>query len=234
MPRKLDPEISEILKAHGCGKDDVWDCHGTWVVLHKTLEKIAAKEGVQFDPPQIIEANSKDKIVAVCVVGRKGDKVEWSFGEAAPGNNKNSYPYAMAEKRAKDRVILKLVGLHGWTYSEDEADDFRETIARANQDAIDAAVKKAVSEAKQKAPGVHPPDEDMLDWGDVLRSAEVVELNASNSRPLYKTLLTAMRMATTRAELAHFAHENTKEIWQLHRTARHHLREEYNKLEENL
>ena len=30
----------------------------------------------------------------------------------------------MAEKRAKDRVILKLVGLHGDVYSEDEADDF--------------------------------------------------------------------------------------------------------------
>jgi hypothetical protein len=32
----------------------------------------------------------------------------------------------MAEKRAKDRVILKLVGLHGDVYSEEEADDFKE------------------------------------------------------------------------------------------------------------
>ena len=31
----------------------------------------------------------------------------------------------MAEKRAKDRVILKLVGLHGYAYSEEEADDFK-------------------------------------------------------------------------------------------------------------
>jgi hypothetical protein len=31
----------------------------------------------------------------------------------------------MAEKRAKDRVILKLIGLHGMVYSEIEADDFR-------------------------------------------------------------------------------------------------------------
>ena len=59
--------------------------------------------------------------------GRMGDKSEWSIGEAAPYNNKNSYPFAMAEKRAKDRVILKLVGLHGDVYSEDEADDFRES-----------------------------------------------------------------------------------------------------------
>ena len=41
-------------------------------------------------------------------------------------NNKNSYPYAMAEKRAKDRVILKLIGVAGFVYSEDEADAFKE------------------------------------------------------------------------------------------------------------
>ena len=219
MPRKLDPEISEILNAHGCGKNDVWDCHGTWVVLHKTLEKIAAKEGVQFDPPQIIEASSKDKIVAVCVVGRKGEKVEWSFGEAAPGNNKNSYPYAMAEKRAKDRVILKLVGLHGYAYSEDEADDFKETIARANQ---------------QKAPGVQTPEEDRLDWDDMLEDMGVTPESASKSRERYRMLAAAMKMATTEAELAHFAHENAREIWLLSKEARHHLREAYNNFAKTL
>ena len=29
----------------------------------------------------------------------------------------------MAEKRAKDRVILKLIGLHGYIYSDDELED---------------------------------------------------------------------------------------------------------------
>ena len=48
------------------------------------------------------------------VMGHMGDKSEWSIGEVSPHpTSKNSYPYAMAEKRAKDRVILKLVGLHG-------------------------------------------------------------------------------------------------------------------------
>jgi hypothetical protein len=31
----------------------------------------------------------------------------------------------MAEKRAKDRVILKLIELHGLVYSEEEADEFK-------------------------------------------------------------------------------------------------------------
>lgn len=103
----------------------MWDCHGTWVVYHRAIERIAAKAGVTFDLPQVIEANSAAKVVAIAVRGVMGDRAEWSFGEAAPTNNKNAYPYAMAEKRAKDRVVLKLVGLHGLAYSEEESDDFK-------------------------------------------------------------------------------------------------------------
>lgn len=36
----------------------------------------------------------------------------------------------MAEKRGKDRVILKLIGLHGVVYSEEEADEMRDDIKR--------------------------------------------------------------------------------------------------------
>ena len=104
-----------------------WDCHGTPVALHKALEQVAAHQGITFDPPVIIEANAEKKTVAMQVSGRLGDKVEWSVGEATPYNNKNSYPYAMAEKRAKDRVILKLIGVAGFVYSEDEADDLKES-----------------------------------------------------------------------------------------------------------
>lgn len=125
MPRKLDPKIADVLKQYGFGPDACWDCHGTWVVYHKVLEQIAAKAGIVFAPPQIVEADGGNKIAALCAAGSLGDKSEWSIGEAAPGNNKNAYPWAMAEKRAKDRVILKLIGLHGLAYSEDEADDFK-------------------------------------------------------------------------------------------------------------
>jgi hypothetical protein len=60
-----------------------------------------------------------------------GNRVEWATGEASPKNNKNGYPWAMAEKRAKDRVVLKLVGIHGLVYSEDEADDFKASEPKA-------------------------------------------------------------------------------------------------------
>lgn len=124
---KVKKEIADILAKFDLDpKEALWDCHGTLVIYHKHCELIAAKAGIVFDPPQIIEGRSADKIVAICAVGRLGERSEWSIGEAAPGNNKNAYPYAMAEKRAKDRVILKLVGLSAYLYSEDEADSFKD------------------------------------------------------------------------------------------------------------
>ena len=124
MARQLDGKIAEVLKKYEFGKDACWDCHGTWVVYHRVLEAIAAKAGISFDNPYPMEAKGVEKCVAICVTGNLGDKSEWSIGEAAPANNKNAYPYAMAEKRGKDRVILKLIGLHGLVFSEEEADAF--------------------------------------------------------------------------------------------------------------
>ena len=124
----IPDKLKEIFQAIGLTRDQAtWDCHGTPVALHKALEQVAAHQGITFDPPVMIEANAEKKTVVMQVSGRLGDNVEWSVGEATPYNNKNSYPYAMAEKRAKDRVILKLIGVAGFVYSEDEADDFKES-----------------------------------------------------------------------------------------------------------
>ncbi|MFZ9078459.1 MAG: trna delta -isopentenylpyrophosphate transferase [Alphaproteobacteria bacterium] len=126
MAKKLPARLQEILKDIGLTeRQAVWDCHGTPVVLHKALEKVAAHYNVVFDQPQIIACDVAAKEAVICVTGHMAEATEWSIGEAAPYNNKNSYPFAMAEKRAKDRVILKLVGLHGDVYSEEEADDFK-------------------------------------------------------------------------------------------------------------
>lgn len=133
---KIDASLHEILaKWHDDPNKAVWDCHGTWVAYHKALESIAARAGITFDPPQIIEADGARRVAAICVVGHMESdqygRTEWSIGEASPENYKiksekmPAYPWAMAEKRAKDRVILKLLGLHGQIYSEEESDDFK-------------------------------------------------------------------------------------------------------------
>ena len=117
--------VKKTLVDLGFDKNDYWSLpqnKDVTILTHRALERIAAHKGVVLDPPQIIEADGANKRATVLVVGHYDGKTEWSFGEAAPQNNKNAYPWAMAEKRAKDRVILKLVGLHGDVYSS--VDDF--------------------------------------------------------------------------------------------------------------
>lgn len=127
-------KVVELLKELGLAtQGNVWNPvrnnKSLYVIKHKVLEQIAAHKGITFDLPEILEADGQAKLATILVRGRLGDKAEWSIGEASPHNYKTTdkqpaYPWAMAEKRAKDRVILKLVGLHGDVYSEDEADEF--------------------------------------------------------------------------------------------------------------
>lgn len=136
----LDPRIEVIREQYGLDKSDFWELpqkKGTWLVKHAALEMAAAKAGIVFDNPIIIEAASVDGVAVISVRGELPPPVdknrgqsEWSIGEASPKNNKNAYPWAMAEKRAKDRVILKLIGIHGLVYSEDEMPDNDERAPR--------------------------------------------------------------------------------------------------------
>ena len=141
MARKIDPAVETILKRYDMNaKDVLWDCHGTWCMYHRALEQVAAKAGIKFAPPAIIENDGSNKCVAICVTGAMGERSEWSIGEAAPWNNKNAYPWAMAEKRAKDRVVLKLIGLHGLVYSEEEM-DAAPALSIASKEPLPADVK---------------------------------------------------------------------------------------------
>jgi hypothetical protein len=127
----------DFMEKYGVASDEIWEVHGsTWVVKHKALERVAAEVGIVWDRPAMLECNSNDGVAAMCVFGKLGERMEWSIGEALTvrqdrqgGNYKITgkqagYVYAMAEKRAKDRVILKLLETHGALYSEAEADDF--------------------------------------------------------------------------------------------------------------
>ena len=115
---KLDPNKQPWEVRHGS--------KSVTCILHKALEKIAAYKQIKFDAPAMIANDPEKKVAAMCVTGHLGDRVEWAIGEASPSNNKNNYPYAMAEKRAKDRVILKLLNMAGDYYSQEEADQFEE------------------------------------------------------------------------------------------------------------
>jgi hypothetical protein len=125
-------EIRDLFKTHGLdlSREDVWEVRpGAPVVRHQALERLGAAIKVIWLDKQIIRCERDEAVILVS--GHIGHGLEWSIGEAVIGQNYKvsgkmaAYPYAMAEKRAKDRVILKLAGLHG-AYSEEEADDFKQ------------------------------------------------------------------------------------------------------------
>lgn len=124
-------EVKKIFRDNGITitKDDAWTVQGsTMVVKHKALERLAAAFKIVWDAPVVVRAE-RDEAVIMCRATRPDNGVvEWSFGEALVNVNyrvtgkQAGYVYAMAEKRAKDRVILKLCGLHG-VYSEEENEE---------------------------------------------------------------------------------------------------------------
>lgn len=121
---KAKADLKALIKKFGLKQNDVWDCHGTLVMLHRTCESVAQQLGIKFDNPQVLLAEGES--VAILVTGHLEGESAWSIGEASPKNNKNAYPWAMAEKRAKDRVILKLARFNEvGVYSDIEADDFK-------------------------------------------------------------------------------------------------------------
>lgn len=121
-------DLQDFMQKHKISDEEVWEVRvgGAWAVKHSALERVAAEQNIRFDRPAIIESRTADKVAVVCVFAKMGDREEWSFGEASPSNNKNAYVYSMAEKRGKDRCILKLLNAHGALYSESEADEFSE------------------------------------------------------------------------------------------------------------
>lgn len=127
-----DKRIAEVLTEFGetFNAETVWRVQGTPVISHKALERIAARAGIKFDLPTIVRAERDEAVILVA--GTRDGQREWSIGECLVNVNyrvsgkQAAYVYAMAEKRGKDRVILKLVQLHGLAYSEEEADEFKQ------------------------------------------------------------------------------------------------------------
>ena len=118
--------IKELSKKYNLTKNDYWQeiRSKKWIISHDACEKIADMEGIIFGPPQIL--NSEQNFVRMVISAKKGEVLMWSVGEADNKNCKNLYFGAMAEKRGKDRVILKLINAYEYgIYSDVEADNFQ-------------------------------------------------------------------------------------------------------------
>ena len=190
IPEKVIKLTKELGISH---TEAVWDCHGTWVMYHNICERLAAHKKIKFDKPDLIHFDLSKGEVVISITGHLGDAAETSIGEVSPKNNKNAYPFAMAEKRAKDRVILKLLGLHGDLYSEDEIDE--QTEEKIKNNAEKKKQQKALEpkpEPKPEAPPVTEPNEKFVSFVKKLTerfmecktTQEVVDLNNKHTERL--------------------------------------------------
>lgn len=152
MGSKLKPEIAKILKSFGLDpRESLWDCHGSWVLLHKACQTIQHRLGIVFSEPKVLHMDLDKKQVVFQVMGHGKDGVtRYDIGEAMPSNNKNAYPCAMALKRAEDKVIIHLAKLreHG-VYSSEEAEEFKSP--KVDKEDTAERVKKLLTEATSAA-----------------------------------------------------------------------------------
>jgi len=192
-----------FMEKYKVDSDEIWEVHGTtWCVKHKALERIAAEVGIVWEKPELKVCDMAAGLTAILVGGKLGDRVEYSFGEASPKNNKNSYPLAMAEKRAKDRVILKLLTVHGDIYSEEEADDFKQQ--RQNPHVT-------------RASDVHDEISD-----DILFGEPQTKMKVKDARLAYPVLIKAMQRIQDPDELYEWGQAMANEIhalpgeWPMH------------------
>ena len=119
-------KMKELAKKYNLTESDYWQESRSkkWIITHDAVERIAKIENIIINPPQIV--NSEKDMVRLIVVAKKGDVVMWADGEADTKNCKNLYLFAMASKRAIDRVVLKLISAYEYgVYSDVEADEFK-------------------------------------------------------------------------------------------------------------
>jgi len=131
MAKQLDPRLVERINSlmPGLTKEDKLDMcwllerpesrgGPVWMMKHHWVTRLGDAAGVRLDDVQWLAAT---KDFAACqVMASLGPSVVWTTGEASDRNSLSPYPVAIAEKRAKDRAVLKLLGLHGDLLSDEE------------------------------------------------------------------------------------------------------------------
>lgn len=192
-------EIAEFMAKYKVGANDVWPVPGgkSYAVKHKALERIAADVGIKFDRPAILEGNGEKKYAAMVVFAKLGDREEWTIGEAAPGNCKNAYTWAMAEKRAKDRCILKLLQVHGDLYSSEEIEPRPNPHTNKPEDFYPPVEHDEHGEVIDNIPSGDP---------------SIATLSKSIARPDYANALAEMRATKSINELQAWGERNKNRV----------------------
>ena len=126
--------IDDLAGKHGFKRDvDYWQHKqsGQWILKHDSVEKIANAEDIRIQKIESLyqsETSCRFLITMGKWINGSCEEVIITTGEADKSNCTNAYLAAMAEKRGKDRAILKLIKAYEYGISsEEEADDFKES-----------------------------------------------------------------------------------------------------------
>lgn len=120
--------INDLQVTYKLTKEDFWEIRPNskkYAITHDACEKIASIENIQFFKPDV---HLTKYGIALLGEAKKGDVKIWATGESSPDNVKmhGKYYWSMAEKRLKDRLILKLINAYEYgIYSESESDEFK-------------------------------------------------------------------------------------------------------------
>lgn len=115
-----------MAKEYGLEKDDFFKAPQGFVIITRTgIEKVQRALGIEVTYQVVSElSDSSSGLYVIKAIGCNKDKQVESYGEASPKNCRNSYPVAMAEKRALSRVVLKMADMYELgIYGEDELSD---------------------------------------------------------------------------------------------------------------
>lgn len=121
--------LNEMYKTYGLLPEDMFkEAKQGWTIFRRQgIDKIqaAANIDITYDPIVV----EKDFVV-IKATGMLNDQTIETFGEADRNSNcRQTYPVAMAEKRAMSRVVLKLTGFYALGhFSEDEGDFQKATL----------------------------------------------------------------------------------------------------------
>lgn len=121
--------LNEMYKAYGLLPEDMFkEARQGWTIFRRQgIDKIQAAANIDIKyEPIVVE---KDFVVLKATGKYNNQEIE-TFGEADRNSNcRQTYPVAMAEKRAMSRVVLKLTGFYALGhFSEDEGDFKKATL----------------------------------------------------------------------------------------------------------
>jgi len=126
MEQETKQDILNRLFIENNLTDEDYFKHKFYTILTRSgIEKLMYNNNIDISY-ELLYNSIDNKCIIIKATGKMGDKVIETFGEAAPNNNQNSYPVAIAEKRSMSRCVLKLCNLYTHQcFGEDEADAFK-------------------------------------------------------------------------------------------------------------